>query len=901
MCAVAALMGFAGCSDDSSSPTPVDGDFLSADTKSITMSADEVKTVAIKHGSSTVKFTNAFDECIQIKSDEVDSSNMTLTITPVGPACSSSIFVNSGSENLTIDVTVQAVAKPGVPIIQVKQNSYTLKPDATDKLQVNYTKDGKGLTGSVLNVASSDESCVQLKSGSITVGENGHGDVEMTAGGSECTATITITSAQGEGATPAKVLVTVSDDDTPQPGEKRILEFLDSKTSELSVSLDSDNLTKKFKVRLTDENAQTVDGTTIRYTVADDTCVKMNATAAKTKDGGTIENTVKAVSGDSLKGCKTTVSIKGSNTNELTLKVDVKPIQEYGMNVTLTADKKKINRLSSAIVYYAENLKCASLIDGNYENNPTANQTGSTEAIIDISGDTLGTASFDVVAVGQTAVYALAYGDEGHTSILASGCVDVDPMDPDVNLPLTIKPTQVTGTYDITANFDIASAFEFSKDQDGKRIVYPVAEKMIAGDWIYFITDFFDKPVDTLFNFLWVNAIDRLVGYVGGTSAPGWVSSILDFVKGNATKALALAYVKPVIENAFKSEGDQGWSWYEILNKVGPDVTDLVTNMQISGKLKINEANVMTDATDGRVKITDASESFSHLAYQWSYVPKGGKAEGCADVYGKSQCRKKMDLSSDAIEGTWVSGLVVEEENYSRLTIDPHELDFKWANILFAAVFGEILPNSLSYTVEESGSQKLYLKSFLGKVLFEPIVNNYVKKIESGEKDTTNNCVNVKVTKEDGTTETKCWPELKTTDPSLKCERFLESVLYMISTEGWMQTAATVLAPWACNQIFAALDGTDGKNGVLLNSLAQFQANATLSSDQCQIYDYTPAPENIITQAYQMIGKPDDGLYTAKEINGGKKTNRCVYDLKFGKNYPMKGYFHGTRTVGSSK
>ena len=274
--------------------------------------------------------------------------------------------------------------------------------------------------------------------------------------------------------------------------------------------------------------------------------------------------------------------------------------------------------------------------------------------------------------------------------------------------------------------------------------------------------------------------------------------------------------------------------------------------MQFAGEFDVDQA----EGTD----VKHAAINYKELQYQWSY--KASEAKNCiADAYGKSKCRKSLtwsdanlydkikDSLKDGMSGEWNGKITLSDEGEDMLEINSHALKFKWASMLYVAVFYSILPEAFDYDVKK----KPLLKAFLGKILFEPIAKAYNDKHPDDK---------VTITK------------------GKECEAFIDAVDRMIVDLGSTGTGVVqTLASMACDDnVIGQLDT------LLVGALDGFQASTAnvlnFSSKQCSLYDEG-------TTNYMKMGLADDPIKTAGEIfvTGSKETSdRCQWDadLKIG-------------------
>ena len=428
----------------------------------------------------------------------------------------------------------------------------------------------------------------------------------------------------------------------------------------------------------------------------------------------------------------------------------------------------------------------------------------------------------------------------------------------------------IKGTYTVFSNFDLTSAFDYS----GK---LAAVENMKGGDWLNWIADLFENPVNALWDFTWVNVLKRLAELDTGSEQ---VNNIIRGVVQQYGKDLAGGYVKPLIEGYLKE-----YKWYQVIKEVSPDVIDLMRNMQFKGKIEVKDATGL--------QINDASERFYSLQYQWSASDIA--TTGCMDselTYGNSKCRKNMTLSaSEYVKGSWI-GTINDKSLPSgvdgQLNINSHSLTFKWASILYAAVFGEILPTALDYKSKPNVQNGRYLSAFLDKLLFDPLVKYYEDKCVGKMK------CNVEGVSSDSQQEKNPYPALQQTDVTKSCERFVEVLVYLFSTKAAsLSGVISVAVGFACGD--QALGNLNDWVNSSLSSLDSSSTNQfTLKADKCSLYTGG-------TTSDLKMGQPDEYFYSANDIfkpDSTKQSARCEWDITLPASVstkPIRGLFHATR------
>ena len=459
-------------------------------------------------------------------------------------------------------------------------------------------------------------------------------------------------------------------------------------------------------------------------------------------------------------------------------------------------------------------------------------------------------------AKGEVSIVAYAV-DKGGNNI-AAGCVggiSSDKAGQTIKLNMHEAPITFDEEYDVTANFDLFSSFKKTSEN------YK-AESMTAGDWVNFAIAFCEKPLDTLFEFVWDNSITRLAEI----DAIKKITFFYNLLTGSGTKELAKGALKDALEPTLKTQ-----QWYNVINQVAPDISDLASNLQLRGTFNLK------DATYENHELKNMAVSFDVLQYQWSLEFVG--QTGCIDsAYGDSKCRRRMPLARKG--GQTIAGTANPTVELSTqpgidgyITFQVSDLTFKWATILYTAIFGEILPLALEYSDSSALTRDLYIKAFLEKILFTPVVNYYVANKQGQDTGET---------KDDGTK--IYYPTLGSTE---YCEKFVESLVYLISAKvaGWsnvIQGAATLV----CS------DGVIGQlDTLLVGAFDKLQADTSqglvMKTADCPLY----SSENVFTQ----FGKPDSGasIPSAHDVFGDAKkdTNRCKLDVSV-ESFKFDGLFH---------
>lgn len=455
----------------------------------------------------------------------------------------------------------------------------------------------------------------------------------------------------------------------------------------------------------------------------------------------------------------------------------------------------------------------------------------------------------------------IAYAENSAGDLLAVGCVDGVGPDTestcneckggkcnDVCLPIYEIPILFGDVYEVTTNFDLFSRFE----QTHKHYK---AEEMTAGDWVQFIIAFCRDPFGRLVDFVWDNSVSRLADII----TVEW----LKFIFAEGTRDLARNALKDTLGPTLEAQ-----TWYKVINQVAPDIADLASNMQLKGYFEMG--------TYKDLKMSNMKVTFDRLEYQWSLEFVG--QESCIDgAYGNSKCRRKMPLTTQnsmTIEGS--CGATVELssdpgiDGYMEFSVS--NLTFKWATILYSAIFREILPSALGYSDNTNLTRGRYISAFLESVLFSLLINHYNENLRGKPK-----------VDDEGNTQT--YPTLAATTP---CSQFIEVLIYLISLKAaGMSNTIAGFADMICG------DGIMGQLDTLIEGAfnkieAKTSQGLTMATTDCPLY----SEDNV----YKQIGKPDAGatVPTANEVFGStkpKETNRCKWNVSIG-SFAFDGIFH---------
>ena len=447
-------------------------------------------------------------------------------------------------------------------------------------------------------------------------------------------------------------------------------------------------------------------------------------------------------------------------------------------------------------------------------------------------------------------VSIIAYAENSARETLAVGCVDgvgPDKAGEDVTLGIYEIPIKFGNEYEVTTNFDLFSRFE--KTSANYR-----AEKMTAGDWVQFIIAFCKDPFGELVSFVWDNSVSRLADVIN----VDW----LKFIFEDGTRELARNALKDTLEPTLKQQ-----TWYNVINQVAPDIADLASNMQLKGHFDMGTYN--------NLNMSNMKVTFDSLQYQWSLELVGQGA--CIDgAYGNSKCRRNMPLStqnSTTINGSCDASVTLSSDPGidGYMTFSVSNLTFKWATILYSAIFAEILPSALGYKENTNLGKGRYISAFLESVLFSLLIDHYNTNIKG-------------TTKQDDEGNVQTYPALAATQ---QCSQFIEVLVYLISVKAaGMSNTIAGFANTICGD--GIMGQLDTKIEEAFNNIEKDTSQGlTMATKDCPLY----SKENV----YKEIGKPDVGTVpTANEVftsTKPKETNRCKWNVKVG-DFAFDGIFH---------
>ncbi|MGI5830601.1 MAG: hypothetical protein ACOX8U_10625 [Bradymonadia bacterium] len=721
----------------------------------------------------------------------------------------------------------------------------TLKVDGSDDIRVKYrNKDGEGATGRVITAVSKDDDCVKVDA-EQTTGSNGNALFEVRAGSDSCESTITLTS-DNASLDPIVVKITVNEQGNVDEGKGEIVIVDPSGSLKLEIGSSG-----KVTVKYNNEAKVAVPDADLILTSSDETCVKAGSKLVQTADDGKATFTVRSVG----ETCSASVKIAVSGLEEVHNSVNVIVGQPLNFDAIAnlvykgTMDGTQVDTMTVGLL---ENVNDCT----PYLNDPNPE-------VFDESFDrTVSVPGYDLtidataklkVETAKSPATLVAFGVTGEGSsrvVVAYGCQSGYTLDKqEQELVVHTYQPKLIGTYKLLSNFDLTSGFQ--KTSGG----IPKVEAMLAGDWVEFTNQLFQDSLKTLLDFVYVNLILRV------TNEVNWQP--LEQLAEPHMRELVVSAISEILKNKYLKD----YKWFEYVEAIGPDISDLITNMQLEGSLKINEEpNARGILTNNQL------HSYERLNYRWSLQRQGEELVANPNCKEPSYtaCREGMRLTSansgvETMSGVW-GGNVAACAAGNCLNIDGHAMTFGWATILYNAVFGNILPKALGYNV---GNSTDYLSLFFENILFRPLVNNYNSDPE-----------NVSVSITEG-----------------YCPAFVEVLLRLLATSTeftWLedfinnnQSVVASVGKMACEK------GFDSLETALTDKLAEFKItaenNILFSSKNC--------PLGIEGTDYHNMGWEDDPAQSANTIlkDVDPKTNRCIWNINFQlKDTPVtiKGLFH---------
>lgn len=883
LCVLTGSFGFAACSDDGGSGG--DSSDLVVSESKVEMHVGESLTFNVQYKENTAITIESDDSsCVSTVAAQANTgaeNNATVQIKAEKENCVAVIKVSADGKEKSVKATV---LEGSVPFISITPSEINLSAGDQGKVTALFAKGVDPFANEQLNLVNNNPNCVEVADKTNATNAQGKVDIMVSAKNvtEECSAQITVSkpaTVEGDVQSQTFTVNVAAGDPTAKAS---VLKFADDNNT--SMSGDSDELMTVYARYYYEESSEGISGKSVGIQSDNNACVKSKDSSYTTDSDGKIavELERKGVKCDAV----ITASVDGKQAQ---MNVTVTDANEIVIKSVVVNANSKYDKMgwTTFTVLDGDGVTCdvamADLLEYANWDEATANpknSAGEPPLVARFKAGDLKESSttFKVDITQHKGILAFASASDESEVIVGAGCVPISKEDNNkvVTIELAPIPTNIKGNYIVYSNFDLTSAFEYN----GK--LAPV-EEMKGGDWINWIADLFENPLNALWDFVWVNTLERLAALDTGNNT---VNSILQTVVGNIGKELAGGYVKPLINGYLKD-----YKWYQVINEVSPDVEDLIRNMQFKGEINVDDVT--------GVQINTASETFKYLQYQWSSSDIKQTCISEDMKYGDpNKCRVSMSLTPKAgneakyetIAGTW-NGTINDEDLPTGvdglLNINSHSLTFKWASILYAAVFGEILPTALDYKDKPNITKGRYLSAFLDKLLFDSVTKYYVEK-----------CVGKsKCAVEDGQTSegSRIYPELTITDASKSCERFIESIVYLIYDVSKYSGVISVLADFACgDQALGQLDSWVDQSLSKLESGTQNQL--TLKASNCALYDEG-------TTDYTKMGQPDENYYTANDVfktDSKVETVRCEWNISLPESVsskPIKGLFHAYRNT----
>lgn len=731
-----------------------------------------------------------------------------------------------------------------IKLVFPSNKAMTMRINSEDSIIVSYKdKDGDGVSGKSFTALSADAACADVVA-QVSTGAKGNASLAVSAKTAACSTKITITS---DNSKLEPIVVDITVNETGNVGGKGSIVVVDPAVGNLK--LETSN-SKKVIVQYNDGSNVAVANADLALSSDDAACASLSVKTVSTNNEGKATFTV--TGGSAACAATITVAVSGLEEVKASIPVTVGRPKSYNATANLIYNGSRAPVIAEMKVVLLYETECT-----KFRNNPDSSvfnfQAEKEVTVLGYSLTTNHTATVNNVDTAKASATLVAIGRSGGT-IIAYGCADGYTIDnPSQDLEIFTYSPKLVGTYTLISNFDYISGFQ---QTPGQR---PKLESMLAGDWAQFIVDLVGNPVNVLIDFIYVNAIVRL------TDLADW--DVLKQLNNEATRKL----IVNLATNALESNYLKDYDWYVILKAIGPDVQDLANNMQFKGEFKI-----VSEPGDGGVLLKEQKHEYSALSYRWSLDQDMKPLANCLPDY--KSCRRDMSLQnagSEAMSGLWAGG-VSEESGESVLNIASHGMTFKWATILYNAVFGEILPRALEYTpAKDSSGKRILLYSFLNSILFKSVVEGWNTKNPTDKV------------------------EIIGTD---YCAPFIIALLKMVANSGdsgvqWLKDFITnqsgiikTLGETACDAGFKALEKT------LTDQLNKFEVK-TANGVQ---FAASNCPLSVTNLEYSAMGTPDDPAVTAGQVFGTTQasTNRCIWNVTFpinGNNVTLKGLFHAER------
>lgn len=278
---------------------------------------------------------------------------------------------------------------------------------------------------------------------------------------------------------------------------------------------------------------------------------------------------------------------------------------------------------------------------------------------------------------------AFAYAVTESGMVLVYGCADQASGSGDtVTVVLQDVPITISGTYDLTSNFDLLSGLPRRANPE---------DKMEAGDWVDTIISIFEKPGETLWKL-----IGPYVSELVGMEIPAG----LDKVVGDMIDSAIENYAPDWVNYGFAIAGDIG---------------EFATSMQLVGEFVFQSEPDATGVLPG-----EQIHRYTGISLRWRLpcIMNGTDPSQC-DNSRITMTFNDLQRPDLAFDGTFTAAVVpCSNPAKSCLEIQRHGLTIPYGEILLAVVEGWVFPQFFGADVDS-------LESFVERVLLQYIVGWY--------------------------------------------------------------------------------------------------------------------------------------------------------------------------------
>ena len=160
-CAMASVVGLAGCSDDSSSSTK-EKDFLTVTPKTVELGVGESKQVEVKYNDDAkVTIESRDPSCVEVSISSQSSGSTQFDIKAVSTTeCSTTVAVSTDNGNLE---TVSATVDSAREVFKTDKKTLSLKTGETADVVVTHTQNGEVVSDKI-KASIGDTSCAVIES-----------------------------------------------------------------------------------------------------------------------------------------------------------------------------------------------------------------------------------------------------------------------------------------------------------------------------------------------------------------------------------------------------------------------------------------------------------------------------------------------------------------------------------------------------------------------------------------------------------------------------------------------------------------------------------------------------------------------------------------------------------------